>query len=365
MKKFLTVVFSFIIMHASVKAQELAWYDPLSEDFGVVEGQGWQNIAFNRLPDTAKEVVREPVWGLSRNAAGLLLRFTTGANEIKVEFTPGPRLSMPHMPSTGVSGLDLYARDGAGAWMWVRGKYHFGKDKVSYSFITPDNPAGGKEYLLYLPLYNSLSDLKIGVEESKDFGFMPKREAPPIVVYGTSIAQGACASRPGMAWTNIVGRALEVPMVNLAFSGNGRLEPEVLDYVKAIDASVFVLDCLPNLGPWGGYTEKVVKDKILQSVKMLKTAHPATPVLLVEHAGYSDGWIDADRKSAYTNLNKWTESCFQELKEAGVQGLFLLSHGEIGMGNDDFVDGTHPTDLGMQRYADAYIKKLSEILKEQ
>ncbi|AWW33278.1 hydrolase [Echinicola strongylocentroti] len=364
MAKLVVVFLVFGLAHSSLKAQELTWHDPLSGDFTVVEGQGWENIAYNRLPDSAREVVRGPVWGLSQNAAGLQLRFTTGASEIKVEFTPGPRLSMPHMPSTGVSGLDLYAKNEAGKWMWVRGKYHFATDSVSYSFITPGNPAGDKEYLLYLPLYNSLSDLKIGVEETNDFAFIPKREEPPIVVYGTSIAQGACASRPGMAWTNIVGRTLGVPMVNLAFSGNGRLEPEVLAYVKAIDARVFVLDCLPNLGPWGGFTEEMVKDKILQSVKAVKAAHPATPVLLVAHAGYSDGWIDMDRKSAYTNLNAWTESCFQELKESGLQGLYFLSYEDIGMGNDDFVDGTHPTDLGMQRYADAYVKKFREIFNK-
>ncbi|GGF29398.1 SGNH/GDSL hydrolase family protein [Echinicola rosea] len=365
MKKFLVAIFGLMLLHAGAIAQELVWHDPLTADFTVVEGQGWENMAYNRLPDSAKEVVRAPVWGLSRNAAGLQLRFTTGASEIKVEFTPGPRLSMPHMPSTGVSGLDLYAKNEAGKWMWVRGKYHFATDSVSYAFITPDNPAGDKEYLLYLPLYNSLSDLKIGVEGTNDFAFIPKSEEPPIVIYGTSIAQGACASRPGMAWTNIVGRKLGIPLVNLAFSGNGRLEPEVLEYVKAIDARVFVLDCLPNLGPWGGFTEEMVKEKILQSVKALKAAHPVTPVLLVAHAGYSDGWIDGDRKRAFTDLNTWTESCFLELKKAGVEGLFFLSYEDIGMGNDDFVDGTHPTDMGMQRYADAYIKKLKEIAIDQ
>lgn len=356
-------MFSLVLIHTFLCAQELVWFDPLMAEKEVVEGQGWSGIEFNRLPDDAKAQVREPVWGLSRNAAGLLIRFASDAAEVHVKFKPGSRLSMPHMPSTGVTGLDLYARDDRGSWRWVRGKYRFSPEEVSYTFVVPNATGIHREYQLYLPLYNSLSALKVGVMKDDTFAFMSKREAAPIVVYGTSIAQGACASRPGMAWTNIVGRSLDVPMINLAFSGNGRLEPEVLDYVKQIDAAVFVLDCLPNLGPWGGFTEEVVKAKILAAVRTLKAAHPKMPVLLVEHAGYSDGWMDPDRKSAYTNLNEWAASCFQTLKDSGVKGLYLLSKEEMGLGNEDFVDGTHPTDLGMQHYADAYIKKLKEILQ--
>src|SRR5690606_42059066 len=77
--------------------------------------------------------------------------------------------------------------------------------------------------------------------------FISQGEAKPIVVYGTSITQGACATRPGLAWTNIVGRALPNPIVNLGFSGNGRLEEPILELMKQEEAAVFILDCIPNL----------------------------------------------------------------------------------------------------------------------
>ncbi|WP_186756601.1 SGNH/GDSL hydrolase family protein [Echinicola salinicaeni] len=344
-------------------AQEFTWHDPLQTDELVLEGQGFDNIAYNRLPDDAEGKVRKPVWGLSRHAAGLLLRFQSDAAEIRIKYKPGGNLQMPHMPATGVSGLDLYTKDDTGKWIWVRGKYSFGKE-VSYQFITPGSPEDGREYQLYLPLYNHVDSLMIGVEANDQFSFKAKRAEKPVVVYGTSIAQGACASRPGMAWTNIVGRELDQPIINLAFSGNGRLEPELIDYIKTIDAKIFVLDCLPNLGPGGGFTEEVVKAKIVNSVKSLNEQHPNTPILLVEHAGYSDGLVDPVRKKTYTDLNSWTEDIFYELKTQGFENLHLMTYEEIGMGNDDFVDGTHPTDLGMQHYAEAYLKKLRHILRE-
>ena len=60
---------------------------------------------------------------------------------------------------------------------------------------------------------------------------LPVRRDKPVLVYGTSIAQGGVASRPGLAWTALLERKLDRPVINLAFSGNGRLEPEVLDLI--------------------------------------------------------------------------------------------------------------------------------------
>lgn len=89
--------------------------------------------------------------------------------------------------------------------------------------------------------------MQVGVPGNALFNPMAIREEKPIVVYGTSIAQGGCASRPGMAWPALVGRKLDRPLINLGFSGNGRLEKEVIDLIAEIDAKVYVLDCLPNL----------------------------------------------------------------------------------------------------------------------
>jgi hypothetical protein len=89
--------------------------------------------------------------------------------------------------------------------------------------------------------------MKIGVPEDKNFSPLPLNKKKPIVVYGTSIAQGACASRPGMAWTAILGRRMNIPLINLGFSGNGKLEKEMLDLIAEIDAEVYILDCLQNM----------------------------------------------------------------------------------------------------------------------
>ena len=339
-------------------AQETKWFGESPEMMQALEGRGWDDIGFNRLPDSAENVVRAPVWNLSRQTAGLMLRFSSDSPEISVTYTPTGNIQMPHMPATGVSGVDLYTKDKAGNWLWVRGSYQFG-EKVSYKFQLDNIQNELKEFYLFLPLYNGLSGLELGVPDDRHFAFTPKRIEKPILVYGTSIAQGACASRAGMAWTNILAREMNMPMINLGFSGNGRMETEVIGLLTQIDPAVFILDCLPNLG---SFSAEEVKGKLMFAVNSIRAKYPDIPILLTEHAGYSDGLVEEQRAEIYTNLNTWLQESFANLKTAGVTGIYVLTKEEIGMGIDDFVDGTHPSDLGMVKYAEAYAKKLESIL---
>src|SRR5690606_298630 len=132
--------------------------------------------------------------------------------------------------------------------------------------------------------------LEIGVSKQASFTALPARTEKPVVVYGTSIAQGGCASRPGMAWTAILERQLGVPMVNLGFSGNGRMEEEVVNLVAEINARVFVLDCLPNLG---GVEPAEVEKRIVHAVRYLRKKHPGTPIVLAEHSGFVENRLNA------------------------------------------------------------------------
>lgn len=357
---FLLFVLYFSYTYAQ-KAASLTWHDPL-KTITKIDGQGWENIAYTRLPNIAEKSVRGPVWSLSRNSAGLSIRFTSNTETIKVEYTVGGDIAMHHMPATGVSGVDLYGKNDAGNWQWYRGKYTF-SDPISFSFKTAGSPISGREYQLYLPLYNSVKNLKIGISQGSEITFLPQRNQKPIVVYGTSIAQGACASRPGMAWTNILGRLLEYPMVNLGFSGNGRLEPEVLALVTDVDAELYLLDCLPNLSPNETHTETEIKKRLRRSIQHIREKRPESKILLTQHAGYSDGEVDSGRRSIYETLNRWTSDVFEELQKSNPQNLYMLTKAEINLSNDAFVDGTHPTDLGMEQYAKAYKAKLNAILK--
>ncbi|GAB3906950.1 SGNH/GDSL hydrolase family protein [Larkinella knui] len=371
MKKSLLFVCLFISLNwrtgFAQTPTELVWWNPAEAEFPVIEGQGWRGKdlqnPYDRLPAEAEKSVRKAVWDLSRNATGLMIRFRASTDKVTVRYVVSGRQSMPHMSATGVSGVDLYAGTSDGDWLWCNGKYTFG-DTIQYQFANMEAAERGREFRLYLPLYNTVKWLEIGVPKGVTLTPLPVRNDKPIVVYGTSIAQGACASRAGMAWTSIVGRKMDRPLINLAFSGNGRLEKEVVDRVAQIDAKIYVLDCLPNLIANGDRTLEDVNRLILEAVKNLRQKQPTTPILLVEHAGYTDGGISPVRRNYYAGVNEVMRRAFTQLKGEGIDQLYLLPKSQINLDQDAMVDGTHPSDLGMQQYAEAYEQSLRAILKE-
>src|SRR5690606_16465762 len=180
----------------------------------------------------------------------------------------------------------------------------------------------------------------------------------PIVVYGTSIAQGGCAPRPGMAWTNILERNLHIPVINLGFSGNGPLEKEIVDLIVAKKAKAFVLDCLPNMVA----DSELNTSRIKYAVHTIRTKHPETPIIMVDHSGYLDGRMSTAVTDGIKKKNQTSSKSYEELRSQGVQKLFYLTHQDIGLGMEDSVDGIHPTDLGMWKYAKAYEKLIREIM---
>jgi N-terminus of Esterase_SGNH_hydro-type/GDSL-like Lipase/Acylhydrolase family len=167
---------------------------------------------FDRLPASAEKSVTPAVWSLSRDSSGMMVRFKTDATAISVHYKLSKdRLAQPHMPATGVSGVDLYARDTDGKWKWVMVTKPATQEVKAE--IIKDLAPGEREYAAYLPLYNGVEFMSIGVAKGSKFEELAPREKP-VVFYGTSITHGACASRPGMVHTGILGRKLDMPVVN-------------------------------------------------------------------------------------------------------------------------------------------------------
>lgn len=334
----------------------IAWHDVTA--WGV-EGRLWQDEErlrwFDRFPAEAEKTVPPAVWKLSRDSAGMLTRFTTDADRIRVRTKVlKPGLAMPHMPATGVSGLDLYARDDSGRWRWVAATK---PEKQEYEVeIVAGLAAGRREYLLYLPLYNGVELLEIGVPARAAFeGFAARPR--PIVFYGTSITHGACASRPGMAHVAILGRRLDRPVANLGFSGNGKMDAAVGDLLARVDASCYVIDCVPNMNA------QLVAERCVPLVTKLRQARPRTPIVLVEDRRLTNEWILPSRRTGHDANHAALREAFTRLERDGIGGLFYLSgDGLLGDDAEATVDSSHPNDLGFVRQADAFEPVLRQAL---
>ncbi len=341
--------------------EDLVWRDLRELS---LEGRGWNDTKsfYDRLPARAEGVVREPVWSLSQHSAGIAARFITDAPTIAARWRLRfERTAMWHMPSTGVSGIDLYGRlNGAWRWMGVARDIQW---PVSSATLAKELSPQRRECMAYLPLYNGVEQVEIGVPRGSILeaaGPRPAERARPICFYGTSITQGGCASRPGMAYSAILGRRLDWATMNLGFSGNGRMEPEVADLLAELDPAIFVIDCLPNM------PVETIEPNADYLGRRLREARPKTPLVFVENLIYAQTpfCVGADGGPRQFQLkNEAMRRVFDRLVAAGVTGLHYVSCENLtGHDGEAAVDGSHLTDLGFTRFADALEPVLRKLL---
>ena len=362
-----TILAAVLLYSAAASAQSVKWYNPENAGFNVVQGQIMPSEEregfYHRLPVKYKGVLRNKVWTLGKRSAGESLCFSTDSKEIVVRYKLCAGFSMPHMPSTGVSGLDLYTFDKDGNEIWLKGSYSF-KDTTTYRYRPIDilnSDDDFHSYTLFLPLYNEVAWMEIGVEEGTEFRFDAPSQKKPIVAYGTSICQGACASRPAMAWTNILQRRLGRPVVNLGFSGNAMHEKEVIDMVSDVDAAVYIMDGLPNSC---SIPAPALQDTLMKAVRQIRAKRPDTPILLTDHLGYPHGKVYESARDKEKHALESLEAAYRQLVKEGVKGLYRLRYEQIGMRAEMMVEGVHVSDYGMTAYADAYERVLRKILDE-
>ncbi|WP_300287401.1 SGNH/GDSL hydrolase family protein [uncultured Alistipes sp.] len=347
---------------AGLNAQTTLWHNPLKADRPVVQGQADDpRLAgtFDRLSEADREPLRPALRSLSTHSAGLALHFYTDSPHILVRYGVSGAHAMTHMPATGVSGVDLYSIDDHGAWLYRRPFNWSFSDTVRYSFtpITDERyPGRGYEYRLYLPLYNRVEWMEIGVDSAAMFRWIPRRTERPVAAYGTSILQGGCASRPGMAWTNILSRKLDRTVLNFGFSANGQMDAEIIEALVRTDARLYILDCIPNLV---GFEDSDFRARYIDGIERLRSRTDA-PILLAEDVSGGKGFA----LPVCIHKNELLKACFRKLTDRGVEGLHYLSCEEIDMPGDGTVDGIHLNDLGMKALAEAHERKIRAILRE-
>lgn len=339
------LLFLVLLLTASVSAQ-VVYHDAAAFPL-LGKATDVTLTRYERLPDSLQHISRKPLWELGRNSAGLAVRFRSNSTRIAAKWEVLLNRSMNHMTPTGIKGLDLYCLQN-GKWVFAGSGRPQGK--VNTATIVKNMLPVEREYLLYLSLYDGVTSLAIGVDSLSELSQpavnLPLREKP-VVFYGTSILQGGCASRPGMAHTNILERRLNRECINLGFSGNALLDLEIAHVAAGVDAAMFVLDFVPNA------TVEQMKERAGKFYSIIRSKHPDTPVLFVEDPIFTHSPFDTAIAKEVKDKNATLNAFFQSLKQRGEKNIYLLSSRDIiGRDGEATVDGVHFTDLGFMRYAD-------------
>lgn len=358
MKK-LSILFALVATFCSTWASEPKYIS--LEDFplyGTLAPEATKK--YSRLPDELKDSIRSDLWSLGLHSAGLSIRFASDASEIRLKWKSLNKFNMNHMTPTGIRGLDLYVMQPDSTWTTLGSARPSLSNKQSVSLIVKDMKPEMREYMLFLSLYDGVDSIYVGVDSAATVT-MPAAALPlrrPVVMYGTSILQGACASRPGMAHTNILQRLLNREVVNLGFSGNARLDPEIAGLMATADASVYVIDCLPNC------TAQILEEKLIPFYNTLRAKRPETPIVFVESPMFPVSRFSTEVDSTLTHKNATLRRLYDSIA-ASDPNVRYFEASEVLVNPEATVDNYHFTDTGFSDFAHAMLPLLKSLIDGQ
>ena len=325
---------------SALSAEEFEWRNVQSQPFeirglAVAEGERFVRLPVEELPKYS-----EGVQLLSYHTAGGRVRFRTDSARVAVRVKSLNAGAMSHMPLTGSAGVDIYkngafaasVRPATGDGGWYEGVY--------------TSPGKMAQYEVNMPLYNGLTAMLIGLTPgAKLLAPEPYRYDKPIVYYGSSITQGGCASRPGNSYQGFLSRWLNADQINLGFSGNGRGEAEMAQYIAGLEMSAFVLDYDHN-APSAEHLERTHE----AFFKIIRERHPLLPVVFVSKPDFDlDPVTNAPRREIIYRT-------YENARKNGDKHVYFVDGQTLfGEGDRDActVDGCHPNDLGFYRMAQA------------
>ena len=349
------IILVLTLLGCVVSASAEKWVD--ARDLAIHgHTQKCEQHPYHRI-DHAATNLNKKLATMAEEAAGLYVSFKTNSSFIAASWSIVPHRTRDNMSMIMQRGLDLYIKQD-GEWRYAQS-----------SRITPDPavtsykkllvkrlPKEEKEFMLYLPGWSEVKSLQIGIEEGATIEGTPSPFRHKVVVYGSSITHGACASRAGMTYTAIMSRNLGIDFINFGFAGQCMMQPEFLEILQKCEADAFIFDTFSNP------SAKVIEARLANFVEGITKAHPGKPLIFIQSAIPLETCVDPGRR-AKRELRFGTAARIMKELQKQYKDIYLLDEKDV-IGKDGSADNTHPNDLGFSRLVDTYQPKIAKILRK-
>ncbi len=336
------------IVETNISREGLKYYDIEECDEMVLYGVKLMDGRYRRIPEELAKSVNECVDEMHDRPAGGRVRFITNSPYIAIHAETVNVLKMNHFAITGSTGMDLYS----GTRYYGTYVPPFGVETAFEGVVDLDGEE--REYTINLPLYSGVKRLFVGIKEGCTLKApSPYRLDKPVVYYGSSITQGGCASRPGVAYQAILTRELNIDHINLGFSGGARGEDPIIEYIASLEMSAFVSDYDHN-APSVDHL-RATHEKLYRAVRR---NHPDIPILFLSRPQY---YLNEPEKLRLEIVKATYEKALSE----GDKNVYFIPGPELltdEVRDCCLVDNCHPTDAGFVSMAYRILPVLKKML---
>ena len=338
------------LVRSGLEQKGIKWL-PSYDDSFTIYGLMKDENGYKRMNAEDAKKANPGVYKLHRMTSGGRIVFETNSPYIAIN-VKADLFPMGHMTYLGTFGFDIYEDRGEGF------KYltplvppvDCMKNGKAYECLRIFRTPGVKKLMLHFPLYGFVDELYIGFDENS---YVKKLEShyedkKPLVFYGSSVTQGACATRPGNCYPPIVSLKSNIDFINLGFSGSAGAEKELAEYIANIPMSAFIMEYDYN----DCQTPELVRQKHYPFYKIIRDKNPDLPIIMMS--------------LPITTSEPWYESrlcVIESYEKAKANGDNVYFVDGLTVFDGEFydcatTDGCHPNDYGYIRIAKEVLKGL-------
>ncbi|NBD22260.1 SGNH/GDSL hydrolase family protein [Paenibacillus glycinis] len=348
-------------MERTAPNDELKWLSPDEAPFQIAGFAWWaKERKYRRLPVTAPGAIREILDELAYHTSGGQIRFRTNATKLAIRVKLFAPNAAEHIPATAVNGFDCYLGGPGEQQYFGTTRFPHDADHYEYAFFEGLEPEM-RAVTLNFPLFQGVHEVRIGVDSEACLLDYPAYASDrKVVLYGTSITQGGCASRPGMSYTNMLSRRFDREFINLGFSGNGQGDPEIATFMSEIDdPGCFVIDYDAN----NPHIDHLIRT-MPEFLRILRSRHAEVPILVLSRIPYGYEHVLTTSRQDRIARRDYQRELVERLRGLGDRYIAFYDGADLtgDLWNECTVDGVHPTDLGFMSIADRLTPILQTIL---
>ena len=313
-------------------------------------------LRYERMNNDVADSISGHLSFLNGCTSGGRIRFRTNSEKLSLKVFLGKVWGLSYYSKTQAVSFSLYINNHfykllSPSKEWSK------KDESSFESTIIFEDSKMKDIDIYFPLYTFIKDVFVGITNSSLIKEpKPYKYELPIVFYGSSTTQGGCASRPGNSYDAFLSQSLKFDYINLGFSGNGKAELEMAEYISKLQMSVFVYDY-----DYNAETVEELEKNHERFFKVIRKNNPTLPIILLPKPNDEPNEKifklrkEVIKKTYFNALNNKDYNVFYIELNSLYKGFWGKSH---------TIDGCHPNDLGFYLMAKEIKPILSKILKE-